>query len=665
MVGFTLLPTRGVARALMVSAVTLAAAFVLLPAADSMAAPRTLSCAYLEAAPAGPIGNILTISGTDNALVRRAGDHIAVGTTDAANGPRGFKEIDCRGGPATVLDVDRIVYSATPLADDDLRQFILDERTGRLAPGASPEVAGSEIEVELHFARADRGQPNVQVLGTAGPDSVGARPLSRNRFGVNLNPRADLTHPDADLLLSAPPGRVDFKLHGEGGADSIDMRAADRNLRPLRSLLLSGDAGSDTLFGTNRRDWLEGDEGPDRLLGRGGPDFFYAGAGRDRVYGGRGDDFISSAVRGGERDHQHDFYSGGAGDDYIISRVGGRDTVRCGSGFDSAYADREDDLRGGRCEDLSGTAAHRRPVAARASTAAASLLPRSGNAGHIIYANHGRLKSVPARGGTPRTLAAVPAGTLDLAASRDGSRIALISNHKLKYPQRGSVRGIYLFRPGHGLRRLRRFHATAPLDVAISPDGRWIAFGQASEIWLMRSDGGGVHQATAGPSVAWDPAFTPDGRSLVFDRDANTGPGNGPQLFRQPLTGGPEVQLSEDAGRNPAVSSNGLLLYTRFEEGATDSRLIVMRLDGSRRRTVDRFNDPYFDLSAAFSPDGRSIAYLRLWEKNGYAVNYRYSIQTKTVGGRHHHKVIGGLRGSARRAPFAGHAPAGPVWVPW
>jgi len=180
----------------------------------------------------------------------------------------------------------------------------------------------------------------------------------------------------------------------------------------------------------------------------------------------------------------------------------------------------------------------------------------------------------------------------------------------------------------------------------------------------MRTNGSQVHQVTDGPSVAWDPAFTPDGRSIVFDRDADHGPHHAPQIFSQPLAGGPEVQLSSDEGRNPAVASNGLLLYARFEEGATDSRLIVSRIDGNERHTVDRFNDPFFDLSATFSPDGRSIAYLRLWEKNGYAVNYRYSIHTKTVGGRRHHKIVGGIRNSAPRAPFGGHGPAGPIWVP-
>lgn len=290
--------------------------------------------------------------------------------------------------------------------------------------------------------------------------------------------------------------------------------------------------------------------------------------------------------------------------------------------------------------------------------------PAAADGGHILYAGHGALMSVPAGGGTPQRIATVPRGTLDLAASRDGRRIALISNRKLPYPNRGSVRSIYLFRVGHGLHLVRRFRSTAPLDIAISPDGRRIAFGQKSEIWLMLTSGGAPRQVTDGPSVAWDPAFTPDGGPLVFDRDAAAGPHHRPQLFRRSLAGGAEVQVSSDEGRQPSISTSGLLLYTRYGEGPVDSRLIVMHLDGSGRRTVDRYDDPFFDLSSTFSPDGRSIAYLQLWEKNGYAVNYRYSIHTKTLDGNQQRKLVGGLRSAARQAPFFGHGPAGPIWVP-
>jgi hypothetical protein len=89
-----------------------------------------------------------------------------------------------------------------------------------------------------------------------------------------------------------------------------------------------------------------------------------------------------------------------------------------------------------------------------------------------------------------------------------------------------------------------------------------------------------------------------------------------------------------------------------------------MRLDGSERRTVDRYRPPFVGLSPTFSPNGRSIAYLRAWQQNGIKGDRRYSIHTKAIDGREHRRVIGGLR-SAPGARFGGPVPAGPVWVPW
>jgi Ca2+-binding RTX toxin-like protein len=236
---------------------------------------------------------------------------------------------------------------------------ILDEREGPLAPGASPEAAGAEIEVELRFGKSDEHPPHVQVLGTPWNDSMTAAPVSGQRFGVNLNAQADRADADADadLILAAPPASIELKLHGEGGADRLDARGADAGSRPVRSLLLSGEAGSDLVFGTNRPDHFDGGAGADRIFGRGGRDFGYAGFGRDRVFGGSGDDWIYGSHTAERLGAESNFYSGGAGSDRISAWRGGRDTIRCGSGYDELTADLQGSYQGGHCELLRGPAA--------------------------------------------------------------------------------------------------------------------------------------------------------------------------------------------------------------------------------------------------------------------------------------------------------------------
>ncbi|MGH7504770.1 MAG: TolB family protein, partial [Longimicrobiales bacterium] len=66
----------------------------------------------------------------------------------------------------------------------------------------------------------------------------------------------------------------------------------------------------------------------------------------------------------------------------------------------------------------------------------------------------------------------------------------------------------------------------SPGDVAISPDGRWIAFVVAqrdleenrslSDIWLVGAEGGEAIQLTVGARDAREPAWAPDGSWLAF-----------------------------------------------------------------------------------------------------------------------------------------------------
>ncbi|HEX2393068.1 MAG TPA: hypothetical protein VHI77_09135, partial [Solirubrobacterales bacterium] len=89
-------------------------------------------------------------------------------------------------------------------------------------------------------------------------------------------------------------------------------------------------------------------------------------------------------------------------------------------------------------------------AAAAIAVGAAALAPAGAAAtSRIVYAHDGRLLAISPSGGRPHRIGTVPRGTLDLSASRNGRRIALIANRKLPYPNRGSVRTIYLWRAGH------------------------------------------------------------------------------------------------------------------------------------------------------------------------------------------------------------------------
>ncbi len=91
----------------------------------------------------------------------------------------------------------------------------------------------------------------------------------------------------------------------------------------------SGGSGNDNLRGTNGADVLSGGSGDDVLRGLVGADRLSSGSGEDEVFGGSGRDAIS----------------GGSGDDFISDGDDGvRDTINCGTGFDTVRADRVDNL---------------------------------------------------------------------------------------------------------------------------------------------------------------------------------------------------------------------------------------------------------------------------------------------------------------------------------
>lgn len=143
------------------------------------------------------------------------------------------------------------------------------------------------------------------------------------------------------------------KLFGDGGNDKLFGDSGND--------LLSGGRGADRLFGGAGRNVLLGGPGKDRLVigGRGGiarggsgsdnitgtgrRDLVWGGSGNDRINTGEGNDYINV---GPGRDRVR----AGAGHDVIHASHGGKTTVDCGTGTDTAYVDPADRWNTTNCE---------------------------------------------------------------------------------------------------------------------------------------------------------------------------------------------------------------------------------------------------------------------------------------------------------------------------
>ncbi len=115
--------------------------------------------------------------------------------------------------------------------------------------------------------------------------------------------------------------------YGWGGASPLRSTSKTTEVPPAN---FTGTSGADTLVGTDQNENLTGMAGPDRIRGAAGNDVVRGGPGNDRLFGGPGRDVLL----------------GEQGNDNLTARDGERDTVNGGPGFDRAWVDASDVVRG-------------------------------------------------------------------------------------------------------------------------------------------------------------------------------------------------------------------------------------------------------------------------------------------------------------------------------
>ncbi|MCB0869155.1 MAG: hypothetical protein KDB48_10715 [Solirubrobacterales bacterium] len=273
-----------------------------------------VSCRYVAAGTDGPAGNRLEIK------VTRFEEVVALLPGNGANiqvvDDQRMKRLGCRGGRPTMLNIDRVDFSAGRRATGST--LFIDEAP-KFGPGATPaSVGGKGISF---FAKG----PSLSfgISGTAGDDLV--------RMGMDGKAAA------LDFFPDVFP-------ESEAG-DNIDARIFAKF---VNLLVKSGD-GADQVADSQidlPNTWFDRPLGvPASIYGEGGPDYLLGGTNMDYLDGGPGADFLT----GGSGDDQ--LFGGGGVDTFIagpgndtIDTIDGRpdEEIRCGRGFDLASMDLQD-----------------------------------------------------------------------------------------------------------------------------------------------------------------------------------------------------------------------------------------------------------------------------------------------------------------------------------
>jgi Tol biopolymer transport system component len=161
-------------------------------------------------------------------------------------------------------------------------------------------------------------------------------------------------------------------------------------------------------------------------------------------------------------------------------------------------------------------------------------------------------------------------------------------------------------------------------DPQASPDGRRVVFVRSSDpesfssetpttIYLIGTDGSGLHPLTDGLHTDGEPAFSTLGDRVYFTRLLSNGVVH---IFSVRLNGGGLLQVTSggaDEFHPRASARSGLLTFERRVVGPHSVRyhhVFVSRANGSRPRDLTpNLSNRVMATDPEFSPDGRRIAY--------------------------------------------------------
>jgi Tol biopolymer transport system component len=146
--------------------------------------------------------------------------------------------------------------------------------------------------------------------------------------------------------------------------------------------------------------------------------------------------------------------------------------------------------------------------------------------------------------------------------------------------------------------------ASRPLGLSLT--GR-IVFGMDDDIYIIRPDGSGLRRLTSRKGPEFDPAWSPDGRQIVY-RDSRRGINNDDEIYVMDADGSGQTNVSRDPGDDwgPAWSPDGERIAFSSTRSDGVPRIYLMDPDGSNVRRLTTIEGEY----PAWSPDGTKIAFM-------------------------------------------------------
>ena len=218
----------------------------------------------------------------------------------------------------------------------------------------------------------------------------------------------------------------------------------------------------------------------------------------------------------------------------------------------------------------------------------------------------------------------------------------------------------------HGPRQRQKPHrltsSSGDDTPSFSADGRFVVFSGNSEavatpvgrhVYLVQVDGSGLRQLTSGAGFDENPAFSPNGKQVVFDRHVGAGKAH---IFSVDVDGSGLRRLTSGNSNDsePVYMPSGrriVFVSDRDHDVKTDrSDIFAMAPSGANQRVL--IDGPRNEYEPDTAPNGKSIAFV---SNRAAGIN----IFVAGAGGSHVRQLT-----HNKRDCFSGNCNLSPAWAP-